>query len=77
MAGVAVRLHRTGATPADRGPVVIAGTRGTLSYLVRPIGDGRANMQTLAHGAGRKWKRSEARVDWKAASVLRTWYERR
>jgi release factor H-coupled RctB family protein len=56
-----VWLHRNGATPSDRGPVVIAGTRGTLSYLVQPSGDGEANLRTLAHGAGRKWKRSEAR----------------
>jgi release factor H-coupled RctB family protein len=54
-------LHRKGATPADQGPVVIAGSRGTLSYLVAPAGDGAANLASLAHGAGRKWKRSEAR----------------
>jgi release factor H-coupled RctB family protein len=56
-----VWIHRKGATPADQGPVVIAGTRGTLSYLVQPAGDGAATLRTLAHGAGRKWKRSEAR----------------
>lgn len=54
-------LHRKGATPTDQGAVVIAGTRGTLSYLVAPAGDGVVNLATLAHGAGRKWKRSEAR----------------
>jgi release factor H-coupled RctB family protein len=54
-------LHRKGAVPADQGAVVIAGTRGTLSYLVAPAGDGVVNLSTLAHGAGRKWKRSEAR----------------
>jgi len=56
-----VWLHRKGATPANRGPVVIAGTRGTFSYVVQPCGDGAATLGTLAHGAGRKWKRSEAR----------------
>jgi release factor H-coupled RctB family protein len=59
--GQPVWLHRKGATPADQGPVVIAGTRGTLSYLVVPVGDGATSLRTLAHGAGRKWKRSEAR----------------
>jgi release factor H-coupled RctB family protein len=59
--GHTVWLHRKGATPADHGPVVIAGTRGTFSYLVQPSGDGAATLCTLAHGAGRKWKRSEAR----------------
>jgi release factor H-coupled RctB family protein len=54
-------MHRKGATQADQGPVVVAGTRGTLSYVVAPAGDGVANLATLAHGAGRKWKRSEAR----------------
>ncbi|MDP6945812.1 MAG: RtcB family protein, partial [Myxococcota bacterium] len=54
-------LHRKGAAPADKGPVVIPGSRGTLSYLVAPCGDGLANAQSLAHGAGRKWKRSEAK----------------
>jgi release factor H-coupled RctB family protein len=56
-------LHRKGATPAPAvgGPVVIAGSRGTLSYVVLPEGDGDRNLHTLAHGAGRKWKRSEAK----------------
>lgn len=59
--GTPVWLHRKGATPADQGPVVIAGTRGTLSYVVLPVGDCTTTLGTLAHGAGRKWKRSEAR----------------
>ena len=59
--GQACWLHRKGATPTNHGPVVVAGTRGSLSYLVAPAGDGRVNLATLAHGAGRKWKRSEAR----------------
>jgi release factor H-coupled RctB family protein len=69
-------LHRKGATSADRGPVVIAGTRGTLSYVVQPVGDGSVNLHTLAHGAGRKWKRSEARGrlehKFRAADLIRT-----
>ena len=54
-------LHRKGAAPHDRGPVVIPGSRGSLSYLVEPTGDGAACGHSLAHGAGRKWSRSEAR----------------
>ena len=41
--------------------VVIPGSRGTLSYLVQPIGDGESHAWSLAHGAGRKWSRSESR----------------
>ena len=57
-----VWIHRKGAVAADAGPVVIAGTRGSLSYLVKPIGDGEAHAWSLAHGAGRKWSRSESRL---------------
>lgn len=54
-------LHRKGAAPSDKGPLVIPGSRGTLSYLVQPIGDGASHAWSLAHGAGRKWTRSESR----------------
>ncbi|NCC29567.1 MAG: RNA ligase RtcB family protein [Gammaproteobacteria bacterium] len=54
-------LHRKGAAPSDRGAVVIPGSRGTLSYLVKPCADGQQSLYSLAHGAGRKWKRGEAR----------------
>ena len=54
-------LHRKGAAPAGVGPVVIPGSRGDLSYVVAPRGDGRRNLASLAHGAGRKWARSEAK----------------
>jgi release factor H-coupled RctB family protein len=54
-------IHRKGAAPSDRGPVVIPGSRATFSYLVQPIGDQAANAWSLAHGAGRKWPRSESR----------------
>jgi release factor H-coupled RctB family protein len=54
-------LHRKGAVPADRGPVVIPGSRGTLSYLVQPHAPSELSLFSLAHGAGRKWKRGEAR----------------
>jgi release factor H-coupled RctB family protein len=54
-------LHRKGAAPSDEGPVVIPGSRGALSYLVAPVGDGRGSAHSLAHGAGRKWTRTSAR----------------
>ncbi|MGB0988294.1 MAG: RNA ligase RtcB family protein [Pseudoalteromonas spongiae] len=64
-------LHRKGATPSDNGYVVIPGSRGDYSYLVKPItlNEKLSNSETsdnlntslfsLAHGAGRKWKRGE------------------
>jgi len=54
-------LHRKGAAPSDQGPVVIPGSRGALSYLVLPRGDGEKNGWSLAHGAGRKYSRHDAR----------------
>jgi release factor H-coupled RctB family protein len=51
-------LHRKGATPSNAGPVIIPGSRGDYSYLVQPCGDGEVNLQSLAHGAGRKWLRT-------------------
>lgn len=53
-------LHRKGAAPADRGLVVIPGSRGSLSYLVEPRSDAGSGW-SVAHGAGRKWKRSESK----------------
>lgn len=40
---------------------MIAGSRGAFSYLVEPLGDGVKNLFSLAHGAGRKWKRGDGR----------------
>jgi len=53
-------LHRKGAAPSDQGLVIIPGSRGSLSYLVKPVGNFASAGHSLAHGAGRKWKRSEA-----------------
>lgn len=57
-------LHRKGATPSDQGYVIIPGSRGDYSYLVKPIENidksmMTANLCSLAHGAGRKWQRGE------------------
>lgn len=53
-------IHRKGATPADRGLVMIPGSRGDYSYLVQPKPDAKS-LYSLAHGAGRKWTRTECK----------------
>jgi release factor H-coupled RctB family protein len=53
-------LHRKGATPTDKGAIMIAGSRGSLSYLVMPTEHTQTSNYSLAHGAGRKWERSSA-----------------
>ena len=53
-------IHRKGATPADQGAVVIPGSRGDYSYLVLPVASD-TSLYSLAHGAGRKWMRSECK----------------
>jgi len=53
-------LHRKGATPTNQGAVIIAGSRGALSYLVMPTQKTKKSNDSLAHGAGRKWERSSA-----------------
>jgi release factor H-coupled RctB family protein len=55
-------LHRKGAAAADEGPIVIAGSRGTYSYLVRPKGDLESTAWSIAHGAGRKYTRSASKA---------------
>jgi release factor H-coupled RctB family protein len=57
-------IHRKGATPADRGLVVIPGSRGSYSYLVNPIKKAIDNLEecgySLSHGAGRYLTRGKA-----------------
>jgi release factor H-coupled RctB family protein len=56
-------LHRKGAAAVARSPagiVPIAGSRATLSHLVRWTGRPEA-METLSHGAGRKYDRASSR----------------
>ena len=55
-------LHRKGATPTNKGAIIIAGSRGSLSYLVMPKGDCAHSNFSLAHGSGRKWPRSSAKA---------------
>ncbi|MDR3166192.1 MAG: RtcB family protein, partial [Synergistaceae bacterium] len=51
-------LHRKGAVSAKNGPVIIPGSRGALTYIVAPSEDTAISMDSLSHGAGRKWIRS-------------------
>lgn len=56
-------IHRKGAAPSDRGPIVIPGSRGTFSYLVQPLDaghDSALSCYSLAHGAGRLLTRHKA-----------------
>ncbi|MGI9415508.1 MAG: RNA ligase RtcB family protein [Hyphomicrobiales bacterium] len=55
-------LHRKGAAPSTEGPVAIPGSRGAITYLVAPQGGQDANAWSLAHGAGRRWTRSESKA---------------
>lgn len=52
-------LHRKGAAPGDGRDVLIAGTRGTRSFLVAGHAGAEAGF-SVAHGAGRKMSRADA-----------------
>ncbi len=55
-------LQRKGAAPSDEGPIVIPGSRGAITYLVAPTGDQKDNVWSVAHGAGRRWTRSDTKA---------------
>ena len=55
-------IHRKGAVVVEGAPVMIPGSRGSFSYLIKPLTDGTSHAWSLAHGAGRKWARSDARA---------------
>ena len=57
--GQAGFLHRKGATPANQGLVVIPGSRGDFSHVLRPVAGRHEALDSLAHGAGRKWARTD------------------
>jgi release factor H-coupled RctB family protein len=69
-------IHRKGAAPAGRGELtILLGSRGTHSYLM--LGEGHpAGLCSMAHGAGRRLNRADARAKMRAkhsrASLLRT-----
>ncbi|SHG96892.1 RNA ligase RtcB family protein [Massilia sp. CF038] len=55
-------LHRKGATPSDLGPVMLPGSRDDYSYLLAPVANaGALSLHSLAHGAGRKWQRTDCK----------------
>jgi len=54
-------LHRKGVAPANIGPVVVPGSRGDLSFLVVPDPARIDALWSVAHGAGRKMARGEAK----------------
>jgi release factor H-coupled RctB family protein len=73
-AGAVTALHRKGAAASDRGLVPVPGSRGTLSYLVEPLGAKQPEtLASLAHGAGRKYDRASmhGRVRGKKSDVAR------
>lgn len=54
-------LHRKGAAQADLGLVPVPGSRGAMTYLVRPDPTIAGSLASLAHGAGRKRDRASMR----------------
>ncbi len=59
-------VHRKGCAPAHDGqPTVVLGSRGTASWIMRGRGNGDG-LSSVAHGAGRKMRRSEARAKLRA-----------
>ena len=54
------RIFAEGATPDDNGLVIIPGSRGDYSWLVKPVANEKT-LHSLAHGAGRKWGRTECK----------------
>jgi release factor H-coupled RctB family protein len=55
-------LHRKGAAPSTKGPVLIPGSRGAFSYVVQPKDPTERSAYSLAHGAGRKWSRTDSKA---------------
>lgn len=54
-----IYIHRKGAAPSDIGYVVVAGSRGSKSYIVKPKTEqGLKYAFSISHGAGRRWARS-------------------
>ena len=54
-------IHRKGATSSKVGAVVIPGSRGDLTYICMPKEKTELSLDSLSHGAGRKWARSLCR----------------
>lgn len=65
-------LHRKGAVSAKEGAAVVPGSRGSLTYLMRPLDDTSLSLDSLSHGAGRKWARSMCRPRLKSKYTWQT-----
>jgi release factor H-coupled RctB family protein len=64
--GAAAWVHRKGAAPAAAGqPTIVLSSRGTPSWILAGAGAAHA-LSSVAHGAGRRMGRSEARAKLKA-----------
>ena len=60
--GQSLWLHRKGASPSDQGLVMLPGSRGDHSYLLQPdVSKAASSLYSLAHGAGRKWQRTDCK----------------
>ena len=55
-------IYRKGAISAEEGLVVIPGSRGSFTYVLKPAADTEKSAWSLAHGAGRKWERALCRA---------------
>ncbi|MCL1852413.1 MAG: RNA ligase RtcB family protein [Peptococcaceae bacterium] len=53
-----VWIHRKGAVSSKEGLVVLPGSRGSLTYIIKPTAETARSAWSLSHGAGRKWARS-------------------
>ena len=51
-------IHRKGSVSTEMGPVIIPGSRGSLTYIVKPAENTEKAGFSISHGAGRKWARS-------------------
>ena len=75
-AGGTFWLHRKGAASSESQLVVIPGSRGSLTYLVKIRGDQEKSLWSLPHGAGRKWSRGSCkeklRNRFSAGSLIQT-----
>lgn len=58
-------LHRKGSVSTKHGAVVIPGSRGSMTYVCVPAADTSISLDSVSHGAGRKWARSicKSRID--------------
>ena len=56
--GKTVHIHRKGASEAYDEPLIIPGSRDSLSYVVLPLPACEDTCFSVAHGAGRKWNRT-------------------